>query len=144
LDYTLTRQILDYEFTEVIENSQQLIDEEILRFENIDKSLLKKDFNSLANAVFGTICCVYLCRYCMKVMEVMAMVEPSPDLLFRNKKIEELCEKFNTRYLKAIELYNKYTPSEVGQDVSIEKLNAIHLQASERYGSKKYDMDIDN
>jgi hypothetical protein len=47
LDYTLTRQILDYEFTEVIENSQQLIDEEILRFENIDKSLLKKDFNKM-------------------------------------------------------------------------------------------------
>ena len=140
----MTRPILDYEFTEVIEISQQLIDEEILRFKNIDNLLLKKDFNSLANVVFGTICGVYLCRYFIKVMEVMAMVEPSPDLLFRNKKIEELCEKFNTRYLKAIELYKKYTPSEVGQEVATEKLNAIHLQASERFGSKKYDMDIDN
>jgi hypothetical protein len=80
----------------------------------------------------------------MKVIEVMAMSEPSPDLLFRNKKIEELYKAFNTRYLNALELYNKYTPLEVGQELSIEKLNAIHLQASERFGSKKYDMDIDN
>lgn len=140
----MTRPILDYEFDEVMELTQQLIDEEILRFKNIDKSLLKTDFNSLANVVFGTITCVYMCRYSIKVIEVMAMLGPNPDLLFRNKKIKELCEEFNARYLKAIELYNKHTPSEVGQEVSIEKLNAIHLQASERFGSKKYDMDIDN
>ena len=140
----MTRPILDYEFGEVMELTQQLIDEEIERFEFLDNLCSKKDFNSLANAVFGTITCVYMCRYSTKVIEVMAMLEPNPDLLFRNKKIEELCKEFNTRYLKAIELYNKHTPSEVGQEVSIEKLNAIHLQASERFGSKKYDMDIDN
>jgi hypothetical protein len=140
----MTRAIEEYEFQNALDQSQQLIDEEIVRFINLDKLLLKSDFNNLANVVFGTLSMVYLCRYCLKVFEVMAMLEPNPDLLFRNKKIEELCKEFNTRYLKAIELYNKHTPSEVGQEVSIEKLNTIHLQASERFGSKKYDMDIDN
>jgi hypothetical protein len=140
----MTRAIEEYEFQNALDQSQQLIDEKIVRFINLDKLLLKSDFNNLANVVFGTLSMVYLCRYCLKVFEVMAMLEPNPDLLFRNKKIEELCKEFNTRYLKAIELYNKHTPSEVGQEVSTEKLNAIHLQASERFGSKKYDMDIDN
>jgi hypothetical protein len=140
----MTRAIEEYEFQNALDQSQQLIDEEIVRFINLDKLLLKSDFNNLANVVFGTLSMVYLCRYCLKVFEVMAMLEPNPDLLFRNKKIEELCKEFYTRYLKAIELYNKHTPSEVGQEVSTEKLNAIHLQASERFGSKKYDMDIDN
>jgi hypothetical protein len=140
----MTRAIEEYEFQNALDQSQQLIDEKIVRFINLDKLLLKSDFNNLANVVFGTLSMVYLCRYCLKVFEVMAMLEPNPDLLFRNKKIEELCKEFNTRYLKAIELYNKHTPSEVGQEVSTEKLNAIHLQASERVGSKKYDMDIDN
>ena len=140
----MTRAIEEYEFQNALDQSQQLIDEKIVRFINLDKLLLKSDFNNLANVVFGTLSMVYLCRYCLKVFEVMVMLEPNPDLLFRNKKIEELCKEFNTRYLKAIELYNKHTPSEVGQEVSTEKLNAIHLQASERFGSKKYDMDIDN
>ena len=98
----MTRPILDYEFGEVMELTQQLIDEEIERFKFLDNLCSKKDFNSLANAVFGTLTCVYMCRYSMKVIEVMAMLEPNPDLLFRNKKIEELCKEFNTRYLKAI------------------------------------------
>ena len=126
----MTRAIEEYEFQNALDQSQQLIDEKIVRFINLDKLLLKSDFNNLANVVFGTLSMVYLCRYCLKVFEVMAMLEPNPDLLFRNKKIEELCKEFNTRYLKAIELYNKHTPSEVGQEVSTEKLNAIHLQAS--------------
>ena len=140
----MTRPILDYEFGEVMELTQQLIDEEVERFAFLDKLCSKKDFNSLANAVFGTITCVYMCRYSIKVMEVMAMLEPNPDLLFRNKKIEELCEEFNNRYLNVIKLYNEYTPAEIGKELSSEKLDAIHLQASERFGSKKYDMDIDN
>lgn len=140
----MTRAIYEYEFTEVLKVSQQLIDGEIEAFRNIDKFFLKKDFNSLASVVFKTISMVYLCRYFLKVFEVMAMNGPNPDLFFRNKKIEELCKKFNARYQKSIKLYNKHTPLEIGKELSVEKLNAIHLQASERFGSRKYDMDIDN
>jgi hypothetical protein len=140
----MTRAIEEYEFKNALDQSQQLIDEEIERFINLDRLLLKKDFDSLANAVFGTISMIYLCRYCLKVFNVMSMNEPNPDILFRSRKIQELCNKFNDRYLKALELYKKHTPLEIGQELSSEKLSAIYLQASERFGSKKFDMDLDN
>jgi hypothetical protein len=140
----MTRAIEEYEFQNALDQSQQLIDEEIERFINLDKLLLKSDFNNLANAVFGTLSMVYLCRYCLKVFEVMSMNEPNPDLFFRIRKIEEISNKFDNLYLKAINLYKKHTPKEIGQDLSSEKLDAIYLQASERFGSKKFNMDIDN
>lgn len=140
----MTRAIYGYEFQNALEQSQQLIDEEIERFKNIDKLLLKNDFNNLANAIFGTLSMVYLCRYFLQVFEVMSLQGPSPDLFVRSRKIQELSTKFNDRYLTALELYNKHTPSEIGLDLSLEKLEAIYLQASERFGSKKFDMDIDN
>lgn len=140
----MTRAIQEYEFQNAIEQSQQLIDEEIERFNSIDKLLTKTDFNNLASAVFGTITMVYLCRYIMKIFDVMALKEPNPDLLFRSKKIQELYTEFNDRYLKALELYKEHTPLEIGQDLSSEKLKAIYTQASERFGSKKFDMDLDN
>jgi hypothetical protein len=140
----MTRAIEEYEFQNALDQSQQLIDEEIERFINLDKLLLKSDFNNLANAIFGTLSMVYLCRYCLKVFEIMSMNESSPDLFFRIRKIEELSHKFDNRYVKAVDLYKKYTPSEIGQDLSSEKLEAIYLQASERFGSRKFNMDIDN
>ena len=140
----MTRAIEEYEFKNALDQSQQLIDEEIERFNSIDKLLIKTDFNNLASAVFGTITMVYLCRYITKIFEVMALEEPNPDILFRSRKIQELCNKFNDRYLKALELYKKHTPLEIGQELSSEKLSAIYLQASERFGSKKFDMDLDN
>jgi hypothetical protein len=140
----MTREIEEYEFQNALDQSQQLIDEEIERFVNLDKLLLHSDFNNLANAIFGTLSMVYLCRYCLKVFEVMSMNEPSPDLFFRIRKIEELSNKLDNRYVKAVDLYKKHTPNEIGQDLSSEKLDAIYLQASERFGSKKFDMDIDN
>lgn len=140
----MSRAIEEYEFQNALDESQQLIDEEIERFRNLDKLLLKSDFNNLANAVFGTLSMVYLCRYCLKVFEVMSMNEPNPDLFFRIRKIEELSNKFDNLYVKAIDLYKKHTPNEIGQDLSSEKLDAIYLQASERFGSKKFELDIDN
>jgi len=140
----MTRAIEEYEFQNALDQSQQLIDEEIERFINLDKLLLKSDFNNLANAVFGTLSMVYLCRYCLKVFEVMSLNEPNPDLFFRIRKMEELLSKFDNRYVKAVDLYKKHTPNEIGQDLSSEKLDAIYLQTSERFGSKKFDMDIDN
>ena len=140
----MTRAIQEYEFQNALDQSQQLIDEENERFKNLDKLLSKTDFNNLANAVFAALSMVYFCRYCIKVFEVMALQGPSPDIFFRSKKIQELSDKFNDRYLEALKLYNKYTPSEIGRDLSLEKLEAIYLQASERFGSKKFDMEIDN
>jgi hypothetical protein len=140
----MTRAIEEYEFQNALDQSQQLIDEEIERFIILDKLLLKNDFNNLANAVFGTLSMVYLCRYCLKVFEVMSMNEPNPDLFFRIRKIEELSSKFDNHYVKSVDLYKKYTPNEIGQDLSSEKLDTIYRQASERFGSKKFDMDIDN
>jgi len=140
----MNRPIEEYEFQNALDQSQQLIDEEIERFINLDKLLLKSDFNNLANAVFGTLSMVYLCRYCLKVFEVMSLNEPNPDLFFRIRKMEELLSKFDNRYVKAVDLYKKHTPNEIGQDLSSEKLDAIYRQTSERFGSKKFDMDIDN
>jgi hypothetical protein len=140
----MTKAIEEYEFKNALDQSQQLIDEEIERFINLDKLLLKKDFDSLANAVFGTISMIYLCRYCLKVFNVMSMAEPNPDLFFRIRKIEELTIEFEKRYVKAVDLYKKHTPSEIGLDTSSEKFDIIHLQASERFGSKKFNMDLEN
>jgi hypothetical protein len=74
----------------------------------------------------------------------MSLNEPNPDLFFRIRKMEELLSKFDNRYVKALDLYKKHTPNEIGQDLSSEKLDAIYRQTSERFGSKKFDMDIDN
>lgn len=140
----MTRAIQEYEFQNALDQSQQLIDEENERFINLDKLLAKTDFNNLANAVFAALSMVYLSRYCIKVFEVKSLQGPSPEIFSRSRKIQELSNRFNDRYQEALQLYNKYTPSEIGKDLSLEKLEAIFLQASERFGSKKFDMEIDN
>ena len=139
----MTRPIHDYEFQNVIELSQQYIDERVERFKNLDKLLQGKNFENLANAVFGSLTMFYMCRYCLIVMDAMALAGPSPDIYIKAKKIKELGNEFEARYLKAIKIYRKITPTEVGKTKSEEQLKNIHRLASENFGSKKFDMEID-
>jgi hypothetical protein len=139
----MTRPIHDYEFQNVIEMTQQYIEEGDERFNNLDKKIKGKDFESLGNAVFGSITMIYLCKYCLIVMDVKAMEGPSPDLFIRSNKIKELCKGFEDRYQKALKNYKKLAPAEVGQKKSEEQLKNIHRLASENFGSNKFDLDID-
>lgn len=139
----MTRPIHDYEFQNVIEMTQQYIDERDERFNNLDNKIKDKDFESLANSVYGSITMIYLCKYCLIVMDAKAMEGPSPDLFIRSKKINELCKDFEDRYQKALKNYKKLAPVEVGQKKSEEQLKNIHRLASENFGSKKFDLDID-
>jgi hypothetical protein len=72
-----------------------------------------------------------------------AMEGPNPDLYTRSKKTTELSNEFKARYQEALKKYKEFTPSEVGQTKSDEQLKTIHRLASENFGSKKFDLDID-
>jgi hypothetical protein len=139
----MTRPIHDYELQNVIEMTQQYIDERVGRLKNIDNLVASKDFENLSNAIFGALTMFYMCRYCLIIMDVVAMEGPNPDLYTRSKKTTELSNEFKARYQEALKKYKEFTPSEVGQTKSDEQLKTIHRLASENFGSKKFDLDID-
>jgi len=139
----MTRQIHDYEYQNVLELTQQYIDEREERFSNLDKLIAGKNSETLANAVFGSITMIYMCRYCLRVMDVMAMVGPNPGLFKRSKDVNELLTGFEDRYQIAMKNYKEISPVDVGEFKSQEKLREIHRLASVNFGSKKFDMDID-
>lgn len=103
-----------------------------------------KDYENLANSVYGSYALIFACRYQRCVLSTFALrgSEESLAAFAFNPELRKFEEEARKLHIKALAEFRKYLEENYVHEDAIRKERDILKMADDREGSGKYDLDL--